>query len=130
MKALDATLTGGLTGTVYTVNFSGTNTACRLEEATGKSFGECMADLRGPRPSLRLIRELARAAIIEPKDLTLDEAGDFVDDVGGWAVILGTLNPESPQAELVKEFLRIAADAEASLTAATEAPVPDGPVTH
>lgn len=75
---------------VYVLNF-GTNSACRLEEALGgaRTYGDVVQVLSTDvRPSVTLIREFVKAALVQPVDVSLDDVGTFIDNIGGWAMVL------------------------------------------
>lgn len=80
----------------YVVNF-GANSACRLEELLndGRSYGDVVQALtKEPRPSVRLIRAFVAAAIVSPEALSLAEVGTFIDNIGGWAMVLRWLHAD------------------------------------
>jgi hypothetical protein len=58
-----------------------TNSICRLEERAGKSLQEVLADTAGGKDTKRTVafRLLMWAGL---GDLTLDDAGDIMDDIG------------------------------------------------
>jgi hypothetical protein len=58
-----------------------TNAICRLEERAGKSLQEVLADTAGGKDQKRTVafRLLMWAGL---GDLTLDDAGDIMDDIG------------------------------------------------
>jgi hypothetical protein len=71
----------------YTLNFASTNAICRLEESTGLSYREVLTALGRKRPKVSLLRAFVQAALIDPADVTADEAGAILDDIGGAAMI-------------------------------------------
>ena len=77
----DVQFTGG-NGAAYTLNF-GCNSLCRLEAETGKTYGAVMTQLREGDPPIALMRQVVRALLVEPKEPTLEQAGDILDDIGG-----------------------------------------------
>jgi len=71
----------------YTLNIASTNAICRLEETTGLSYRDVLAALARKRPKVLLLREFLRVALVDPVNVTADEAGEILDDIGGAAVI-------------------------------------------
>lgn len=72
------------------LNF-GTNTQCRLEAALGdgRSWGDAIKTLSTVvLPPIALIRQFVQASIVTPANPTLEYAGEFIDNVGGWAMVL------------------------------------------
>jgi hypothetical protein len=66
----------------YRLNF-GANAMCRAEEATGKTFGQVMAEMNQPHPSITLVRQLMGAVLVEPEGQTPEQVGNILDDIGG-----------------------------------------------
>lgn len=95
----------------YRLNF-GTNTACSVEETTNRSYVDIMADLRGASPSIRLMRDVIRAALIAGDsthaDMSLEAVGAVIDDLGGWAMVLVGLDSKLPEAEVARLEIRVA----------------------
>lgn len=117
----DVTFTGA-SGQSYTLNF-GTNAACRIEAATNRSYDEVMAELRGTAPKVTTIREWVRASLVAPKDVSLDDVGNIIDDLGGWTFVLVGLGSQSPTAVSANEAIRDALSVIASLKPTSEEPV-------
>ncbi len=109
----------GQSGTVYTMNF-GTNAACRVEEATTRSYDEVMYELKSTRPRVTTVRQWVKAALVTPgaDSVTLDQVGDLIDDLGGWTFVLAGLDSKSPAAlsasQAIKEALAMLAAAKPS----------------
>lgn len=72
----------GRSGTVYHFNF-GTNAICRVEEETGQSYREVIDQMKSPQATAKLARLYIWAALIDRTDLTMERAGDILDDLGG-----------------------------------------------
>lgn len=122
----------GISGTQYTIDCFGTNAICRVEEALApRSVDDIMAELRGPAPHVRTVREWFKASLVEPKGETLsaEQVGEIIDDVGGWTVVLVALDSQSPiaramQFALAAGAIQIQTENPAAATDSTE------PVTH
>jgi hypothetical protein len=81
---------------MYILNF-GTNAACRFEEIVkdGKSWGDAIQVLSSqPFPSVTLIRQFVKASLAHPADLSMEDVGTFIDNVGGWAMVLRWLKAD------------------------------------
>lgn len=74
---------------VYTLNF-GVNAMCRLEDQDdrGRSYQDLLDEMRTGKPSMRTVRALAAAALVEPKNATLEQVGEILEDIGGPLVLL------------------------------------------
>lgn len=70
----------------YVFNF-GTNAACRVEEATGKTYGEVIAALNVTHPSVSLIRSFLKACLVNPANASDEQVGHMIDDIGGWEMV-------------------------------------------
>jgi hypothetical protein len=91
----------GEDGKTFILNF-GTNAMCRLEKATGKTYGQVCDELRAENPPIMLARHFVQASLVEPKGLTEEQAGDVLDAIGGPAQILTAFRRAStpaPKAE-------------------------------
>lgn len=78
----EVTLQAG--GETYRLRFT-TNAMCELEDATGKTISEIVADLSDEKtpPGLRTMRVLLWAALIEHQEgTTVKDAGKICDEVG------------------------------------------------
>jgi hypothetical protein len=71
----------------YTLNFASTNAICRLEESTGLSYAQVLGHLARKRPKLALLRAFIQAALVDPANVSDDEAGMILDDIGGALVL-------------------------------------------
>jgi hypothetical protein len=71
----------------YVLNF-GANAMCRAEEATGKTFGQVIADLNQPHPSITLVRQFVGAVLVEPEGQTPEQVGNLLDDIGGAEAVI------------------------------------------
>lgn len=92
--------------TTYVLNY-GSNAACRLEsEMPDRSYGDVLDELRGPNPRVSTIREFVKAALVSPAGLSLDQVGDVIDEIGGWALVLVGLESQSPYAANAKAALK------------------------
>lgn len=100
----DISITTG--DTTYVFNY-GSNSACRLEDELndGRSYTEVMDELTGPKPRVKTIRAFVKAALVSHKDMTLEQVGDVIDQLGGWALILVGLDSQSPYALKAKTSL-------------------------
>lgn len=83
-KPKDIELTGA-DGVVYRFNF-GTNTFCRMEDATGLSYIEVLQRLRN-KPTMTFLRTLFQAALVSHQTASLEDVGVILDDVGGPAFL-------------------------------------------
>jgi hypothetical protein len=92
----------GASGDQYTFNF-GTNACCRIEAALNIPFAEALKRLRNPEiATATMAREFIKATIVSPADVTLDQAGDIMDDLGGAvSVMRGLAAPMTEAQELV-----------------------------
>lgn len=71
----------------YVLNFASTNAICHLEEATGLSYREVLDALARKRPKVTLLRAFVQAALVDPPNVSAEDAGVILDDIGGVAVI-------------------------------------------
>lgn len=72
----------------YQVDFVGTNAKCRIEDASGLTYYEVAVRLGGSKPSATLARKVFHAALVDPPNVSLEEAGAILDDIGGTRVVL------------------------------------------
>lgn len=72
----------GKSGQAYTISF-GTNAWCRLEDNTGRTAADALDELRGTNSSMRVLRQFVQAVLVVPKDPSLEQVGDIIDDLGG-----------------------------------------------
>jgi len=84
----------------------GVNAWCRLEDLTGRTSVDVIDELRGEQASMRTLRQFVKATLVDPKDASLDEVGDIIDDLGGPAIIRGMFSvtpavQAAPEKELV-----------------------------
>jgi hypothetical protein len=86
----------------YVLNF-GANSACRLEEALhdDRTYGDVVDALnKTARPSVSLIRAFVKASLVDPADrdkpadLTDAQVGTFIDNIGGWGMVLRWLKAD------------------------------------
>lgn len=85
----------------YLVNF-GTNAACRVEDATGKTFGAVVKAISAPDAPVKLFRQFFQCVLVDPHGSALsdEEVGTVIDDVGGWEVLqVAWAMPETAQPE-------------------------------
>lgn len=65
----------------------GCNTACRMEGIEpGKSYADILHEV-ATKPTARQVRDVIRAAIIEPAEPTIEDAGLVVDAMGGYLLL-------------------------------------------
>lgn len=71
----------------YEVDLSGTNVMCRIEAATGLAYEDALSALTAKRPRVSLLREFLRCALVTQTEVSLEEVGAILDDIGGAAVV-------------------------------------------
>ena len=71
----------------YQFDLSNTNRKCKLEEATGMPFEDVLAAIRRRRTPVTVLRQFIRCGLVDPPDVSLEEAGQIMDDIGGAPVI-------------------------------------------
>jgi hypothetical protein len=88
--AVGDVILSGNDGRSYTLNF-GVNAMCRLEDLDPqkRTYREVLLEMQTGRPSMRTVRTVVAAALVEPKDQTLEQVGDVIEDIGGVLVVLG-----------------------------------------
>lgn len=77
----------GMSGTTYVLDF-GSNAICRMEEQTGEYYGAILEQLRSPTCKAKYVRAWVWACLTDRPDLTIEQAGDILDDIGGASVVL------------------------------------------
>lgn len=79
----------GTEGRTYTLNF-GVNAMCRVEELDPqqRTYEAILGELRSGKPSMRTIRLVIAAALVDPKAATLEQAGEIAQDIGGAMVVM------------------------------------------
>lgn len=77
----------GMSGTTYRFRF-GSNAICLLEEQTGEYYDAILQHLRGPNCPAKYARAWVWASLIDRAGLTIEQAGDILDDIGGPSVVL------------------------------------------
>ncbi len=85
MKQFEVT---GKSGTVYVMD-GGSNSQCAIETLTKRTYPDVVRELAGPFPSVTLARSFVRGLMTGP--VTEQEAGNILDDIGGWEVISQSL---------------------------------------
>lgn len=80
------------TGQTYTLRF-GTNAICAVQDELNLSLGEILKQFDHDKLDMRTIRTMVKCAVVEPKGVTAEQVGDFIDDVGFEAVtkVIGTV---------------------------------------
>lgn len=72
----------------YHIDCTSTNAICAIEEATGLRVHAALEEIQGPSPRMATVRAFLRAVLVEPADVSLDQAGVILDDIG-WATLIG-----------------------------------------
>lgn len=94
----------GESGAQYTLNF-GVNAMCRLEEldAKGRTYHEVLLEMRTGRPSMRTIRQVVAAALVDPANQTVEQVGTIIEDIGGVLVVLSAFVQSDPEISALQE---------------------------
>lgn len=78
----------GASGRTYVLNF-GTNTLCRLEEETKLYHGDVIEKLVALNAPVSLARAWIWASLVDRSNLTIERAGEILDDLGGpYAIVV------------------------------------------
>lgn len=78
----------GESGATYTLNF-GVNAMCRLEELDPqqRTYQDVLREMQTGRPSMRTIRAVVAAGLVEPTNQTVEQVGAIIEDFGGVLVV-------------------------------------------
>ena len=74
----------------YALECGSTNAFCRLEAVTGQPYREVLAELRTARAKAQTVHAFLAAALIHP-EVSPDQVGPIVDDLGGLMVVRAVL---------------------------------------
>lgn len=85
----------------YRIECAGTNAICAIEEATGQRVHDVLEEIQGPSPEMATLRAFLRAVLVEPADVSLDEAGVILDDIGWPSLIAATVATINTKPRLV-----------------------------
>lgn len=91
----DQTVMTGMSGTVYRFVF-GSNAICRMEEHTGEYYAAMLEQLRSPSCRAKYARAWVWACLQDQPGLTIEQAGDILDDIGGAGVVLAAFQDVQP----------------------------------
>lgn len=68
-------------GQTFKLRF-GTNAICDMQKALGRPLGQILKTLNPDDLDFLTVRTMVKAAVVDPKDVSDEVIGDFIDDVG------------------------------------------------